>query len=408
MSENSLLRHKVLEFVIIFNCLFLLLPNKFKAYPIIIFFLVSIHYKIKSNQSEPFPLKKVATIAVLFILYFLSFFYSYQTAKTLSKLSTMSSIVGFPIIFGILYASGFRVSKSLRNRMFIIFNISILIFLVLSFLYFWNQEFTLSQTVVHYSNLINIRLKAFSIHPIYLSIYIGTGILTLISLFKENELIKARIFYVFLILFFSIALAILMRRGPILSLIISIAFLLQSFFKFKRALIGVILIIGIVFAGIKYLPKYKNENRFNDFTNQTYKGDIDSSVGIRYNIYKCCIEKIMEKPVIGYGIGNVQKNLDPCYKEKGIDLSKKSYNSHNQYFSILLHTGFLGLLIYFFSLIKIFKDLFKNKLFIGVAVLLFFLLSFLTENVIERENGMLLYSFILCIFLFSKKNYSPN
>jgi O-antigen ligase len=273
-----------------------------------------------------------------------------------------------------------------------------------SFCFFWNQKYTFSETIIHYSNLINISLGKFSIHPIYLSIYIGISLLMLVYLvnIKTNNYLK--IVTGFGAIFLILILIVLMRKGPIIYLLIALFYLVKKYFKLTKTIFGVIVVALLMFLFLKIVPKYRNENRFEDLTENVLLEKPESSTAIRYKIYDCAIEKIIEKPIFGYGIGNVQNHLDPCYKSKNIDLSIKTYNCHNQFFSIILTAGFLGLILFLFTIYKIFKILKLNKSDIGISILLFFLLNFLTENVIERENGMLIYSFLLCFFLYLK-NY---
>ena len=191
-----------------------------------------------------------------------------------------------------------------------------------------------------------------------------------------------------------------MRKGPIIYLLLPLFLLLANFLKIKRTIIILLLVLaGIVFF-VKIVPKYQNENRFNELTSNTLNEKPESSISIRYRVYQCVVEKISENPFFGYGLGSVKSHLDPCYISKNIDLSKKNYNSHNQFFSVVLTAGFIGLAIYLFSIYKIYKILNQKKSILGIALFTFFLLNFLTENVIEREHGVLVYSFFISLFLY--------
>lgn len=227
--------------------------------------------------------------------------------------------------------------------------------------------------------------------------------LILVYLIKETKNYKKKIISGVLILFFCVILAILMRKGPILFFSIALIYLLLNYFKIKKTIIGAFFFIVTTFMAIQYLPKYKNFNRFDEITSSSSLENPSSSTAIRYKIYDCSIQKISESPFIGYGVGNTQQQLDPCYVEKGIDLSIKTYNCHNQYFSILLTTGIIGLIIYFLGLYNVIYELIKNQNYLAISILIYFLLNFLTENIIERENGMILYSFFLSYFVFYPK-----
>jgi O-antigen ligase len=191
-----------------------------------------------------------------------------------------------------------------------------------------------------------------------------------------------------------------MRKGPVLYLLIPLCFLLANFLKIKKTIIIITLVlVGIAFS-VNILPKYRNENRFAELTDNALNENPESSISIRYRVYQCVIEKISENPFLGYGLGSVKSHLDPCYKSKNIDISEKNYNSHNQFLSVILTTGLIGFSIYLFSIYRIYNLLNQKKSIVGIAIFIYFLLNFLTENVIERENGALIYSFLISFLLY--------
>lgn len=399
MLKNKVYLH-LIKFSLLLNSCFLLVPNKFKAYPIVILLLFSFIFYTKTEKKNSYSLNKTFLIGALFFIYLASCLYSSQTNEAFFKLSTIASLIAYPIIFELLKSSNFIISKKEIITVFKAFSFSTTLFCIISFIYFWRQEFNFYETIIHFFNLIDIRLGIFSIHPIYLAIYIGISILMLVFLIHDSHYLFLKIAFSFLSLFLAIILIILMRKGPIIYLLLPLFLLLANFLKIKRTIIILLLVLaGIVFF-VKIVPKYQNENRFNELTSNTLNEKPESSISIRYRVYQCVVEKISENPFFGYGLGSVKSHLDPCYISKNIDLSKKNYNSHNQFFSVVLTAGFIGLAIYLFSIYKIYKILNQKKSILGIALFTFFLLNFLTENVIEREHGVLVYSFFISLFLY--------
>ena len=70
----------------------------------------------------------------------------------------------------------------------------------------------------------------------------------------------------------------------------------------------------------------------------------------RKAIYLCSIKSMQGNWLFGFGVGDVKDSLRECYNETSESLIVGNYNSHNQYLSILLGTGLLGLLIFIYFL----------------------------------------------------------
>lgn len=404
MPKNNLYSNFIF-FSLLLNSCILLIPNQFKIYPVILLFLSSLVFLKKTPLKKTYPFKKVIIIGVLPLIYLASCFYSADTKEAFFKLSTMSSLLGYPFIFGFLESSNYLLPKKKSDSIYKAFVFSTAVFCVVSFIFFWQQEFNFNQTIIHYFNLIDIRLGKFSIHPIYLAIYIGVSILLLVYLIKNSKEVLSKISYFAIGLFLTAVLIMLMRKGPIIYLLVPFYLLLASYVKMKNTIIIVLITLVVIFFSVKIIPKYQNKNRFKELTRNTINENPESSISIRYRVYQCVFEKITEKPLLGYGLGSVRQELDPCYLSKNIDLSAKNYNSHNQFLSVVLTAGLIGLVIYLLSVFSIYKLLNERKSILGIAILTFFVLNFLTENVIEREHGVLIYSFLMSFFVFQNEEY---
>jgi hypothetical protein len=115
--------------------------------PANIFFIISFIYYKKSEIKIPFSFKKVLLISALLFIYLLTYFYSFQTKDAVFRLSTMSSLLAYPLIFGLLEASNFKLNSKQIKLIFVSFVIVTTLFCVLSFCFFWNQKYTFSETI---------------------------------------------------------------------------------------------------------------------------------------------------------------------------------------------------------------------------------------------------------------------
>jgi O-antigen ligase len=129
-----------------------------------------------------------------------------------------------------------------------------------------------------------------------------------------------------------------------------------------------------------------------------------NSSNVRNGIFYCDFKLIQSSPLLGIGIGDIQDSLNSCYKE---DLSSEiykwhTYNSHNQYIYFWISTGILGLMSIVFLILKTFafslKE--KNKLLFLITCLI--AITFFTENLLERSDGLIFYSFFTGLLFFNK------
>lgn len=134
-------------------------------------------------------------------------------------------------------------------------------------------------------------------------------------------------------------------------------------------------------------------------------GDANAhSISQRFEFWKAAVGIIKQHPVIGVGTGDIQDAFTDQYNVSNSRLSKEwRLRSHNQYLSITVAFGIIGLLWFLFSLI--YPGIITGK-FSELLYLSFFLIaavSFLTEDTLETQVGVTFYAFLNSYFLFIMK-----
>ena len=199
---------------------------------------------------------------------------------------------------------------------------------------------------------------------------------------------------------FLSAIAIASSRGVIAGLVIvSIIIVFQEVKSHKKAIfITIGLILGIL--AISFLTPIKS--RIDEILNtkNIYPVGLQyNSFNLRVAIYDCSLKIINRSPLIGYGPGDVQNELNECYKKFDTEaFTKITYNSHNQYFDYLASFGVLGTLIILFAFYYYYKIAVKGKNRLYLNFLILFYIVFLTENVLYRNSGMVLFVTFNCLF----------
>ena len=394
----------VINFVFILFALFPLLPFRIKGLPVFIFVCFSFFvFKKKEKRFEFIYLIN----SLLFIIYVITLLYSDNIKIGLSLLETTVSLMVIPLSF-ILYSGYKKTAKTILReehifkKIFIVssFILSILIFII-SFQYgdYISNKIVLSK----FLSRLNIGFLWMKEHPIYLSIYLSLSLLIIVSVFKNSKL-KVVLLIIGLFQFFILML--LSRKGVIISFLISAVVLFLMTQKRKKKGLLFILFFFLIsgFLVFKFTPD--TIKRFKEvFDAKSYhKIEKKSSTSVRYGVYKCALEKISESWIFGYGIGDVQSELKNCYKSKSKVLVSENLNSHNQYLGILLSVGILGLIIFIIPLIINLKLFYISKDYFAFCTLLMFIIFMFFENILDRQSGVILFSFLLNFYTF--KNFS--
>ena len=141
----------------------------------------------------------------------------------------------------------------------------------------------------------------------------------------------------------------------------------------------------------------KDNNRFIELLNKESfeQVNLNNSTSIRFYILKCSIKMALEKPFFGHGLGDVQNELDLRYNINETILPSNKYNSHNQYLFVWLSSGIIGLIFFLLFLYYCFSLAVRSQDYFFLSILILFAVSFLFENILSRQSGVILFSFLV-------------
>lgn len=389
---------------------FPIIPNKLKGISVIFLYLTSLYFFLK-QKNRIFPLKKVLQFSSIYLILIISLINTVNFSDIDKLLSTRLSLLIVPVSFGFFYSSEKVVSFTflLKYTKLLVLITTFYSLWILMFLYqlgVFSQKMSMYDAIAYITN----EMWLINQHPIYASIFISISILLSIYFWLE---LKNRTFIFITLPFLLInlfTLILLERKGVLISFVVSLVILIIKFIKknkSKKIVIGGV-ILGIIFTFFFVIPS----NRFKElYKVNNYTGSLKyNSTSLRFGIYSCAISKISESPILGFGLGDVQIELDKCYENKSKLLSEITYNSHNQYLSYFLCSGVFGFFLLFFVLIKTILNAIKNNNHFLMSITFFFTLCMLFENILERQSGVILFSFYICLFSFNnfsnKKNHS--
>lgn len=133
-----------------------------------------------------------------------------------------------------------------------------------------------------------------------------------------------------------------------------------------------------------------------------------SSVIQRLVFTKAALHVIKENFLFGVGWGDVQDSLNSYYKEQELGLPENIWcMPHNQYLTVWVGAGFIGLTIFMTALLYPFILRKRYKYFLSLYFLLMIMVSMLSEDTFETHIGITLAVLFSSLFTFGEI-FSPN
>lgn len=390
---------KLWDYNLFLIALFPVLPKGVQSLLMMLFFLFSciIFIRKKDHKIKKKEGFKVLLFSGVFILYIIGSLYSNNSDEAVKFIIRTSPLLLFPLSIGILAKE--KIDKTKIKKILKLFVISLVTALLCIHLYLYINTRNLSnwEYRLAFEELTNI-------HGTYFSLWIAFGVLIL---FSQLGTAKKRtvVFLSITITYFIYWQLVIGARLPFLSTLFLVIFFLIYKIRSKQFKTYTVIGIAVIFITLLVFNQKKIVQKI-DFS--LPKGDYHlqhktlTSEQIRGGIYFCSFNLIQNRWLFGYGIGDVNDQLNACYK-KEIDTNVyqiKHYNTHNQYVQMLLSSGIIGLVFFIVSIIVAIRHSYKNDLKLFLLFNLLLSICFFTENILSRHDGILFYAFFNSIFMF--------
>nr|WP_158231460.1 O-antigen ligase family protein [Gaetbulibacter sp. 4G1] len=258
---------------------------------------------------------------------------------------------------------------------------------------------------LYYSNFSEI----VDIHPTYLGLIINFSVWFVI---KRKSLYNNIIYYLFLLSFLPL-LIMVSSKTSILVYSILLSFTIISSLKniFFKGLAIIIISCSFLFLVNnflidRFLDKKVSEQETLE-QHQIVKSLYENDLSARAQLWKSNIESLKGFQIL-YGNGTQSTNKERNLNYKKNNLTKayeESYNAHNQFVETLYSYGLVGLILFLSHCIFVFKLTFIYKPLSSNSVIYFCLmLYFMTESILYRTIGIVLYAFIITYIYISSQN----
>jgi len=310
------------------------------------------------------------------------------------------SLLLFPVYFSLKDLNKEDVNTILKGYVWFLF-LGLVFSICYEFIlqFFYNDFINLWKLKEHYNNsklfyFIHSVSERIMFHHIYLSLYLFVGfiighyLLYNKYLTNKNEILYTKISMVVFFLFTFLSIS---RMSIICFSLYGLLYLLN--FKIKINKIFKLILVTIPVILLLYIFANPLKSRFNKISEDP-----------RINLYNLSIKISKKAPLFGYGYQEGQLKL--IDEQKKLDNIVTYNNSHNQFLDYLIGGGIVMVLVFIYVIVILIRYYYKSNLLIGVILLSFFIFQSLTEALLERYRGIVLFSFLTSLFYFmSSKKY---
>lgn len=237
-------------------------------------------------------------------------------------------------------------------------------------------------------------IEDYGFHPTYMGLYAIINIIILDRKKVFNK--KINLLFIGINILFIVFTA---SRIAILALLV--IFLFRVFYFRNIKYIFTLILVTMISISFYFIS---NDFQYKIDQLSTFKG-LDYYDNNDYGSVSVRVAKIMAANNVwkdnfwfGYGTGGLNDELNKQYRSKEIECwpcSQRRYNPHNQYLSILAGHGLFGFLLFLFLIGYISYHTIKYKNYMVLEFILAFLVFGLTESILERQKGVLLFVFLI-------------
>lgn len=395
---------------VVFFCfgLFPILPNKLKGLPVVLLVLLALATLFSENRIAVKRKDFIAPVlfTALLLCYAVSIVYTEDIETGMHRMETSLSFVLVPwslFALSLLNHSFSKIFLQLQK----IYVLSATVYGLVIVWFFWKIGYYSGSHDLEYSlSWLDGMLWGWSQHPIYAGMFTAISLIFIPHLWRNLQKTERVIAFVSLIIN-TYTLFLLMRKGVIIALALALLIWVYQYRKQLGAFKIILGVVALLLAGLFF--KSSIEKRFSEFVSpRSYSElDIEKSTSMRFVLYKCSWEEIKKSPIVGHGVGDGYDLIASCLDSNFnivFEDSKQKKNSHNQYLGILLYVGVTGLSFFVIQLAIYFKRAVKRQDLLFVQLLLFFIILLLTENLLDRQSGIIPFMFLINYMYFLRKD----
>ncbi|MEN9686048.1 MAG: hypothetical protein RLZZ28_1834 [Bacteroidota bacterium] len=241
-------------------------------------------------------------------------------------------------------------------------------------------------------------------HATYFSMYILLSLVVFIAQFPAEKRYMQKAVLAIIILVLTIGLIQLSSRAVLIALgiCLNIIFPLALVKKGKR--LKALLITSIV--SLMLLTTISSIETVSNKMFRYLKEDITKTQAVTNNLepriarWECGWQLVKNAPVYGNGSGSEVALLKEIFYQKKLYQSfLNDLNVHNQYLSMLIKTGIVGLFVLLWVYLTGIMAGLKNNDFAILSFLVICMVVSFSENILDANKGVFFFSFFYCLLM---------
>lgn len=387
----------------------LFMPHQISGIGILVFIAGGIQVISSGNYS--FNFKDFFIASAPFFIYLIALTNSEHLTQGIEITQKKLLLLALPLVFAF---SVNHISEKIRGKLFLVFEIAAFAIGMYANLMMRFKGLTITDpSVTDYAVIYRHALEYYSgLHPTYYAaILFFAAFLSLNNLFRdwkkrnENYMVWVELILSVVLTTMAVASA---ARAPLIAFGVILS--IWSFIHCRNAgrtwLAFVMMAVFVVSLFLLPATRSRIMEVLNPDNLEAPRSGNDNGTNVRSGIYQCNIATLSEHWLIGIGTGDVQFELNKCLNTLNPDVyAHFDYNTHNEYLNAWFTAGIIGLLVFLIVLYLSFSHAVRHKKYTYLFFLIYICICFMTENYLERQAGVMLFTFFQCLFLFADKEH---
>jgi O-antigen ligase len=377
--------------------------DRFYSELILISFAIHTLMHAKRFSIADFPLKKVLLAASIFFITLLSAFYAAESTDGFNKPGRQIALLLLPLLFTFTKLDIARY----KQRLLLAFSVTCIVLVL--YLYYDALH------IIHFDKLPLKELfsgafmnhnfsKPIELHATYFAMYICFSLTYFIVFLLQTRSKINKYLLVFSILILIAGLVQTGSKAVMIAALICVIFIVPLNIEERKKQIAVN-VAGLSICAVLISTVY-----FTPIFHERYVGGLSKDLSMRPGVpsipeprlarWKSALTLINKAPFIGYGTGMETPVLKQQYFADKLFISYYAeLNAHNEYLSVALNSGYIGLLLFLGLLLICYRIALRQRNVMFLCFLTIITVTSFSENILDLNKGIFFVAFFLSLFL---------